>query len=189
MKKLFLLAVMAVSLLLNFAGAEEKNPRVWLEETSRTETTLVLAVKVKTYLNLGGGELEINYNPAKLEYDLSANYNPSQKFFSQDGRNSDLIVTLKKRRVNNHWENCEGILLIGASGRGIVQGIGGEGTIAVLNFKIKGDISGESVKFNTLKSNLAFGYPNGIDIPLKNVPDVGWVNYNIQPAPVICTAQ
>ncbi len=132
----------------SMSGIPENNS-VFLKKLSSSKNEIVLAVNVKGGSNVYGMALEINYDSNKISYVSSS----KGDYLGNEG-DIDFYPVL--------YQGREGILLIGASKRGIVvSGKAGDGTLATIILKALTTQTETPIGFNTTNSSLTSASPTG----------------------------
>ncbi|MDD5773853.1 MAG: cohesin domain-containing protein [bacterium] len=133
----------------SMSGIPEDNS-VFLKKLSNSNNEIVLAVNVKGGSNVYGVALEINYDSNKISYVSS-----SKGDYLGNEKDIDFYPVL--------YQGREGILLIGASKRGIAaSGKAGDGTLATITLRALITQTATSIGFNTTNSSLTSALPTGI---------------------------
>ena len=120
---------------------------VYLEEVSKSNKEITLALKIKGGNNVFGVAAEITYDSNLIEY-VSIS---EGTYLKQNGSE-----TLFGRSLFN---GQEGTLLIGCNRKGTVQGANGDGLLAAIVLKVKAKQTNTLVGFTT--ANCALELPAG----------------------------
>jgi hypothetical protein len=137
---------------------------VFLEEVSKNNNQITLALKVKGGSNVFGAAVEITYDSSLISYFSAA----EGTYLKQDGNDTIFASSLN---IDTSGNKQEGILLIGCNRRGNAPGANGDGVLATMIFRAKAKQMDTIIGFNAV--NCALELPAGSSP--KYIAGTSWV--------------